>query len=356
MEKSESLQKKESLQISLGETCVVGSVFFKDYQTPGSEGNIRGMEAIESLSKIAEKGCRASVIIGLGTDENFISDLKEKLSTLGDKSENIVWHMQNEPGYSQARREAIELARAKYPDTRAFIMQEIEKDLTKNYENFVTALSDGKALVMMNRGVNVPYNENPWPDANHLGANLPKEQFWGERHQNIEMANQENAAGLTKENHFWDRLNGTRVIRNEQMKIGNVMINPSDLMLLRYEYPNNYTESDRKNKVGDYSASAYNLIPILEALGGEGQMAEMPVEYLHPEKQKNQEEGNSKFREKRLRHKIDLPKINFDIVANIKEWKKQGVWPQVLLDAVGGDSVLKIKHFEEGEYSLTGTI
>jgi len=69
---------------------------------------------------------------------------------------------------------------------------------------------------MMNRGVNVPYNENPWPDVSHLGANLPHEQFYDERHQNIEMANQESAAGLAKKEHFWDRLNGTRVIRNER--------------------------------------------------------------------------------------------------------------------------------------------
>jgi len=49
-----------------------------------------------------------------------------------------------------------------------------------------------------------------------------------------------------------------------------------------------------------------------------------------------------------------LPAINFDIVANIKEWKKEGRWPQVLLDALKTDKTLEIKHFDKNEYSLTG--
>ncbi len=250
------------------------------------------------------------------------------------------------------RRKAIEFARSKYPDTRAFIMQEIEKDLVENYEDFIEALSDKKILVMMNRGINVPYNENPWPDASHLGANLPKEQFWGERHQNIEMANQENLAGLTKKEHYWDRLNGTRIIRNEKVKIGGVEINPSDLMLLEYKYSDGYKEEDRKNGIDRYSAYSYNLIPILEALGAEDLITEVPTKYQHSEKQRGQEEGNPKYKEKRLGHKVDLPAINFDIIANIKEWKNSGSWPKVILDAVGGDKVLNIKHFDKREYSL----
>ena len=338
--------------ISLKETCVVGSVFYKDYQTHGTEGNVRGHKAIDSLVEIAKKGSKAAVIVGKETDQRFLDDLKERLSNLGEKGENIVWRTQEKPGYSEARREAVVLARSKYPETRAFIMQEIEKDLTPNYENFLSVLSDNKVLVMMNRGVNVPYNENPWLDAEHLGANLPKEQFWGERHQNIEMANQENVAGLTTEARFWDRLNGTRVVRNEKIDVGGIEINPSDLMLLKYVYSDGYEEVDRKNKIDAYSASVYNLIPVLEALGGENLIAEMPVKYIYPEEQKMQEESNSKFKEKRLGHKTDLPAINFDMVANIKEWKKEGKWPQVLLDALGSNKTLKIRHFDKTQYSL----
>ncbi|EKE13556.1 MAG: hypothetical protein ACD_13C00010G0042 [uncultured bacterium] len=354
METENNSEVGELYPISLEETCVIGSILYKDYQTDGTEGNIRGHRAIDSLVKAVDKGCKASIIISQETDKKFISDLKGKLSNLGDKSENVVWHMQSKTGYSEARREAIELAKAKYPETRAFIMQEIEKDLTSNYDSFVNKLSDNKILVMMNRGVNIPYNENPWQDTKHLGANLPREQFWGERHQNIEMANQESAAGLTKEPHFWDRLNGTRIIRNERVKIGDVEINPTDLMLLKYKYSDGYSEEDRKNKIDTYSASVYNLVPILESLGGEDKIAEVPVEYIHSEGQRQLEEGNSEFKEKRLGHKVDLPAINFDIVANIKEWKKEGRWPQVLLDALKTDKTLEIKHFDKNEYSLTG--
>lgn len=361
MENRENLPLKETLPISLEETCIVGSVFFKDYSKDGTEGNVRGHETIDSVTNAVKKGCKVAFVIAPDTDPRFIQDLKEELKTLGESSENVAWRIEDraDGGYSGSRRQAVQLARVAFPESRAYIMQELEKNLTGNYESMVAALSDNKALIMMNRGVNVPYNENPWPDAQHLGANLPPEQFWGERHQNIVMANQEKAAGLTKENHFWDRLNGTRVIRNEPMKIGDVTINPSDLFLLKYEYTDGYSEDDRTYKTDFYSASTYNMVPILESLGAEDQIAELPIKYLHSEKQRQQEmspEARPKFKEKRLKHKVDLPKINFDMVANIKEWKREGMWPQVLLDAVGGDSVLKITHFQEGKYSLTGTV
>lgn len=352
METIQPSEVGELLPISLNETCVVGSVFYKDYQTPGSEGNIRGRQAIESLHNIAEKGCKAAIIIAEGTDNSFIVDLKDDLLKLGKKAENIVWNLQKKPGYSQARREAIELARSKYPETRAYIMQEIEKDITFEYEKFVDMLSHGNILVMMNRGVNVPYNENPWPDTKHLGANLPHEQFWGERYQNIVMANQERAAGLTSKEYTWDRLNGTRIIRNEPVEIGRIKINPADLMLLKYKYVDGYEEDDRKNKVDTYSAAIYNMIPILEALGVENKISEAPVTYWHSEEQKHQEENIPEFRAKRLAHKIDLPNINFDIVANLKEWKEEGKLEDVILSALKSNKVLEIKHFKKSEYGL----
>lgn len=348
-----SPESKEMEPITLEQTCVIGSVFYKDYQVENSEGSVRGHEAIDSLMKIAEKGYKAAVIIGEGTDQKFLDDLKKRLSGLGDKGENIVWHIQEKPGYSEARRESVILAWSKYPETKAFIMQEIEKDLTKDqgYEKFLDALSDNKILVMMNRGIDAPYNGNYFSD-----ANIPKEQFWGERHQNIEMAGQENAAGLTKKEHDWDRLSDTRAIRNEEIEIGNTKINPADLILLKYQYVDGYNEGDRKNKIDAYSAAVYNMVPILEALGFEDQMAEAPIKYAHSEKQREQEEGNPVFRAKRLGHKVDLPAINFDIVANIVEWKKEGKWPSILLEAIKGDHTLNIKHFNEDDYSLTGTI
>ncbi|HET7099306.1 MAG TPA: hypothetical protein VFI61_03680 [Patescibacteria group bacterium] len=347
------VETKEVKPITLEQTCVVGSVFFKDYEVPGSEGDIRGREAINSIVQAAKKGCKIAFIIDPKTDQKFVDNLKEELSTLGDKAENIVWDFQDKEGYSQSRREAILLARSKYPDTKAFIMQEIEKDLTEYYEPFLETLSDDRALVMMNRGINVPYNLNPWQNVDHINANLPGSQFWGERNQNLKMARQEEAFGLTDKkigNHFWDRLNGTRVVRNEEMSIGGVKINPSDLMLLRYEYSDGYDEEDRKYKMDTYSAAVYNLIPILEALGGERQISETSVQYLHAEEQRKQEEGDTKYREKRISQKKDLPSINFDMVLNIKEWQEQGKWPQVLVDALKGDKKLEIKHFNEDEF------
>jgi hypothetical protein len=143
------------------------------------------------------------------------------------------------------------------------------------------------------------------------------------------------------------------------MKLGDVEINPSDLMLLKYEYSDGYTEEDRTNKVDTYSASVYNLIPILEALGGENQMAELPVQYLHSERQKEQEmnpEVRSRFKEKRRKHKVELPDINSEVVVNIEEWQKEGKWPSVVRDALNGDKVLQIKHFKKGEYGLIGAV
>ncbi len=87
METDRPSENSELTPISLNESCVVGSILFKDYQIPGSEGNVRGKEAIESLYKIAEKGCKTAFLITEGTDEKFILDLKEKLSSLGKKSE-----------------------------------------------------------------------------------------------------------------------------------------------------------------------------------------------------------------------------------------------------------------------------
>ena len=353
MEIEKSSEIHELTPISLNEACVVGSIFFKEYSIEGTESNIRGKETIDSLYNIAEKGCKAAFLITEGTNKKFISDLKERLKPLDEKAENIVWRVEKEHGYSGMRREAVKFARNKYPETRAFIMQELEKDISNNYQEFINALSDNKILVLMNRGVNIPYNENPWLDVNHIGANLPKAQFWGERHQNIEMANQENAAGLTREEHFWDRLNGTRVIRNESINIGEMIINPTDLMLLEYKYIDGYDEKDRNNKIDKYSASVYNLIPILESLGLEDYIAEALTKYWHNETQRVQEEGNISFREKRLRQKNDLPAINFDIVANIKEWNKEGKWPQILKNTLNGNKVLEIRHFNEDEYTLT---
>lgn len=353
MESECKIEPTKLKPITLEETCIVGSVNFTDYKTPGSEGNIRGGEAIESLCNIAKKGCKAVIIVGETTDNAFIEDLKKNLSSLGDKAENISWSTQKRPGYSQARREAVMLARSKYPDSRALIMQEIEKDLSPNYEDFIGELSKNNVLVMMNRGVNVPYNENPWPDADHIGANLPHEQFWKERHQNVEMANQENAAGLTIKERTWDRLNGTRVIRNEKIMVGNSEINPADLMLLEYRYLDGYQEEDRTNKIDSYSAAVYNLIPILEGLGLEDQISEVPVKYMHPEKQKEQEENNPTFRMKRIKHGVDLPSINFDIVANIDKWKRDGLWPQILIDAINGNKTLEIRHFDRNNYNLS---
>jgi len=50
-----SKEIKELDPITLEQTCIVSSVFFNDYKTPGSEGNLRGKEAIESLARVAEK-------------------------------------------------------------------------------------------------------------------------------------------------------------------------------------------------------------------------------------------------------------------------------------------------------------
>lgn len=348
-----SAEMHEKSPITLSETCVVGSVFFKDYQVEGSEGNIRGRQSIESLAKAAEKGCKAAIIIAPDTDPKFVLDLKEKIVDLGDKGENIVWQTQSKDGYSSARREAILLARSKYPESRAFIMQEIEKDLSGNYENFVTALSGDKALVMMNRGINGPYSENPWPDNQHIGANLPKAQFYVERSLNVRMAIQEESFGVSdknNKNHFWDRLNGTRIVRNEKIKVGDSEINPADLMLLTYTYIDGYYGKDQKNHIDDYSAAVYNMIPLLEALGAEDKMSEVPVKYVHPEAQRLQEEADPRFKEKRLNHKKDLLRINFDMVLNIRDWKEKGVWPRVLLEAVNGGKNLEIKHYDENEY------
>lgn len=337
------------------EACVIGSIYYNDYQTEGSIGNVRGKAAINSLINILEKGCKVAIIIAKETDPKFVDDLKEKLSILGNKSENIVWNFERESGYSEARREAISLARSKYtePPPRVFIMQEIEKNLSENYEDFLNTLSKDRVLVMMDRGINISNNQDLWPEPDHSDVNLPKDQLWGERSQNIKMARQEEVFGLTdktKGNHLWDRLNGVRIIRNELMKTGNVEINPSDLILLKYEYSDGYTEEDRRFKMDGYSASVYNPIPILEALGAENQMAQVSVNYLHPEEQRQQEENDPNFREKRLRQKTDLPANNFEIVANIKKWQKEGRWPQVLLEALKGDKVLHIVHLKEDEY------
>lgn len=94
METIQPSEVGELLPISLHETCVVGSVFYKDYQTPGSEGNVRGRQAIESLHNIAEKGCKAAIIIAEETDNSFIDDLKGDLLKLDKKAENIVWNLQ----------------------------------------------------------------------------------------------------------------------------------------------------------------------------------------------------------------------------------------------------------------------
>lgn len=346
MERQELSDNKELTPIPLNDTCVVGSVLFKDYSLEGSEGNIRGKEAIESLCNIAKKGCKAAFLITEGTDEKFIEDLKNKLETIGEKSENIVWRIEEERGYSGMRREAIKFARSKYPEARAYIIQEIEKDLSENYQEFIDTLSNQKILVLMNRGINIPYNDNPWPDVDHIGANLPKAQFWGERHQNIEMANQEIAAGLTKDKHFWDRLNGTRIIRNEKVLVNGMEFNPADLMLLEYKYSDGYDEKDRKNSIDRYSAYAYNIIPILEALGVEDWISDVPVKYLHPEEQRRHEEDNPKYKERRLGHKVDLPAINLDIVKNIQKWKEEGLWPDVLVKALRGDKIVQLEHFE----------
>lgn len=352
MEQEPKISPKELKPISLQESCVIGSVLFKDYSVIGSEGNIRGNEAIESLYKIARKGYKAAFLITEGTDNRFIDDLKNKLKPLGDKAENVVWKIEKEQGYSGMRRRCIEFARSKYPESRAFIMQEIEKDLSDNYGKFINVLSDNKILVMMDRGINIPFGETPLESISYLGANLPNGQFWGERYQNLKMARQENMAGLTKKEHYWDRLNGTRVIRNEKVQIGNVKINPSDLILLKYKYSDGYDEKDRTNKIDTYSASVYNMIPILEGLGIEDKIAELPVKYLYPNVQKKQEETDPKFREKRLKQKIDLPAINYDIVANIKKWKNEGNWPKVLVDALDGDRTLEIEHLNVDGYSL----
>lgn len=351
-------EAKELEPITLEQTCVVGNVQFKNYTVENSEGNIRGHEAIESIVHAAEKGVKVAFIISTDTDSKFVDDLKTELAKLEDKKrENVVWDFREDHGYSEARREAIMFARSKYKESmpRAFIMQEIEKDISGDYEEFLNSLSNGKALVMMDRGINRIGTGDVREEANSVTANIPVEQLAGERSQDRDMALQEKGFGITKEKHLWDRLNGTRIIRNEEMEftVGEtkVKINPADLILLNYRYSDGYTEFDRKNDIDKYSAAVYNMIPILEALDEET-LSSVLVKYDHPEAQRKKEEGDPGYREKRHWQKIDLIAINFDMVSNISEWKEEGKWPQILLDALNGDLVLDIKHFKENP-SLT---
>ena len=355
VDRQETVEKQR--KFTTDDVCVVGSVMFKDYSTEGTPDNLRGHQAIDSLMNVAKMGGKAAIIVAPNTDSKFKEDLERELEKLGeDKRKLVVLETESQRGYSAARRQSVNLARKSFPETKVIIMQEIEKDLTQAYVGFLKELSGNKVLVMMNRGVNAPYAEYPWPedtfetDKGHLGANLPGAQFWGERDQNIHMANQEMAAfGVTS---YWDRLNGTRVILNAEVEIGGVWINPTDLTLLEWEYTDGYNQEDRKNKMNAYSEAVYNLIPVLESLGGNNLIEQVPTKYWHAEKQREQEENDPNFKAKRLGHEVELPRINFDVVCNILEWKKQGIWPKILFEAINGDKKLHISHFTPEDYAI----
>lgn len=351
----ETLQNvnKEKLNLQPSDVCITSSVLFPKYGTEGESDTLRGKLAIESIVKTIKAGYKYSLVYNTGTSEQFIKDLRQKISEVvsdknngEDVSDVFILTERKELEYSPTRQQAFEVAREKF-HSKVLVTQEAEKDLLYAYPSFLAAINNGAHIAIFDRGVAKVHEH---PDK----AGLPESQFVYERSQNLEMDRVEQDAGLlSRGTEAFDRLIGFRMILNQEADTNFGKINPADLFVkLKFDYIDGFDQKVWGRFTTDfYSQAVYHGIPIAESLGL--QIASVPVEYYHDQDQTNLENANRQlWDQKRIAHRKSIPFQHFDMVANILTWIKEGKWPQVLLESLEKDGSLGLRHFDRGRYTI----
>lgn len=348
-------EKKERQVYSPGELGVAWTVFFPKYSNEGSLDRVKGDMALESAKDLLSRG--VDVAMQTWAEKNNSVFLKE-VENLQKEVKDRGWLgkfyeiPESEGSYSGDRRLGIEKLKA--AGVKMIATGEAEKeDLWQEEMDVLYSKlkkgDKGVGVMGMDRGL-MGFSRHP------DSLKLPFYQFYGERHQNSAIFRNWKSAGFVDQGsmHTLDLLNGTRILRNEELKTDfDFKINPVDLSLLTYEYVDGYGEEDRKYKTDHYSAAVYHPVTLMVALGVEADQAR--VDYVHPEEQRDLEEkgpDKENFRKKRGNQRESIIAQNFDLVANILRWKEEGVWPEVLKEAVENKTPLGLKHYPKKKWKI----
>lgn len=327
-------------QVNPAEVCITGSVFFPKYGSDGSDTQ-RGDLALDAIRSTLEAGYKMAVVVAPATADVYKKKLEEIQQR--DTTNSLLLLVEEGKTYSGARRQAMREALLQLHSQYVVSCEIEKKELLKFYQNFLQPFQrpNPPGLVVMDRGI---FEDNP---------NLPWAQDWGEMHQNRAIMRHLVNAGLMPEgSEPLDLLNGTRVALDKELPTNvGISIKPTDVMMLKYEYEGE--QPVFPYGVDHYSAAVYHSPTMLMALGVGVEQVRVP--YIHDESQRALEEGEQreKFEKKRIDQARAIIDQNFDLVASILEWKKEGKWPQIVVDAIRNKTPLPVRHFDSRRYSLT---
>ncbi len=349
---------EKSEKIEHGRVAITGSVHFPKYGEEGSPDTVRGEQSLRAIEKVLDSGFGVIVVITQKTNAEY----REKLNELKETGRLILMEEEEKPdedahSYGVSRRQAIEESKKQ---GFAYVMTgELEKeDLLdpENLEKFIKSFEDkGVGMAIMNRRGIMEKNRN-LTENNTIG--LPEAQYYGEYSQNLYIWRNWKDAGFDVPRAPYDLLNGTRFAVNEKVKVKidgyDYLIRPSDLMEIRYHYQSE-GEIGFPYKVDHYSAAIYNSPTLWMALAGKDGIASVEIDYQHPEEQTRLEEGagnRETFITKRLEQKRAIVLQNFDLCCNIVLWKENGMWPEVIMEAINNKKPLELKHFNIKDWKL----
>lgn len=358
-------REKDTNKIEHGRVAITGSVHFPKYGEEGNPDTVRGEQSLRAIEKVLDSGFGVIVVITKNTNAGYREKLNELKNTerliLIDEEEIPV----NEKGekdedahsYGVSRRQAIKESKKR---GFAYVMTgELEKeDLLdpKNLDLFIKSFEDkGVGMAIMNRK-GVMEKSRDLIENNTIG--LPDAQYYGEYSQNLYIWRNWKGAGFNAPEVPYDLLNGTRFTVNEKVRVKvdgyDYLIKPSDLMEVRYHYQNE-SEIGFPYKVDHYSAAIYHSPTLWMALAGKDGIASVEIDYQHPEEQTRLEEGagnRETFITKRLEQKRAIVLQNFDLCCNIVLWKENGMWPEVIMEAINNKKPLELKHFDIKDWKL----
>ena len=363
--------------VSPSEVCITGSLHFLEYLKNESSDKIKADLALEAIRNTLMDGYNMTIVISPATPLEYSEALQQMASEIGKGK--LVLVKESGRTYSGARRQAADEALRLSP--QYIVTCEIEKkELERFHQQFLRRFgqSDKKpGFVVMNRGIFKKL------------VGLPGAQDEGELHQNYSIMRHLISAGIYPEGTLpLDLLNGTRIVSNELLPTNaGIDINPVDLLKLTYQYEEveieeNMVDSGNTGEVvrqtkwvttdpgvnmteryGDkpslisypvdhYSAAVYHSITMSAALGIGVEQVEVP--YAHDAKQTAVEQGPEKefFEKKRRAQDRAIIDQNFDLVANICEWKKLRLWPKVVTDAIENKTPISLKHYDSREWEI----
>jgi|WetSurMetagenome_2_1015567.scaffolds.fasta_scaffold52953_3 hypothetical protein len=348
-------------KIDPAKVAITGNIHYPNFGTDQSD-TVRGGQALRAIEKVLEKGYGVIGVVTKSTNAEY----RKKLEELKDKGRLIVLEEMEKPdaeahSYGVSKRQAVE--ESKKQGFPIVFNGELEKeDLLDpvNLEKMTAPLATEKngqkvGMVVLNRQGIMEKDRN-LEENNTIG--LPEAQYYGEYSQNFYIWKNWKDAGFAVPDEPYDLLNGTRFTVNEELSVKvdgkEYMVRPSDLMELRYHYQ----DEDKIGfpyKVDHYSAPTYHSPTMWMALAGENGFGSVELDYQHPQEQtkvEESEEYRQVFEKKRLDQKMAIVLQDFDLCANIVNWKEKGLWPGVVMEAIKNKTPIELAHYDIRDWKL----